>query len=438
MSLPHFRSHWLLVVLALTCFFLFVPHSPAQRRGVDNVVEGPASFYVDSASFFDPESSTQRLEVYYKVANDHLQFIKESSGYRASFQALCVVSDHKGRQVTGDVVSNTQWVGTYDETNSRQDFTQGQFSFSLVPGEYKLRVWIEGQHFGEIVSMEMQATVPSFDDSSLMLSDLLFIDEMHTSETQEEESATNGLVVVPSVRGTYSDQSPKLSFYFEIYDIVSDELTGPFYEVVFEVVDMYGQVALADTSSLLRRTPLSFGRKTLLVTSLEEEGKYLLRLRVRDPETGRTAQRERSFVLHWTSLGKVDTDYEEAIEQLRYIAKEEEYKKLKAAEKQERREAWLKFWADRDPTPGTPENETKDEYYRRIEYANDHFSVAGPGWKSDRGRVYIVYGRPDEIERHPMNIDLRPYEIWYYYSSNHYFYFVDENGFGDYRLVKWQ
>jgi GWxTD domain-containing protein len=134
----------------------------------------------------------------------------------------------------------------------------------------------------------------------------------------------------------------------------------------------------------------------------------------------------------------VDINYEEAIEQLRYIAKEDEYKKLKAAEKEERKEAWLEFWAQRDPTPGTPENEMKDEYYRRVEYANVHFSVAGPGWKSDRGRIYIIYGHPDEIERHPMDIGLKPYEIWYYYSSNHIFYFVDENGFGDYRLARWQ
>jgi len=80
----------------------------------------------------------------------------------------------------------------------------------------------------------------------------------------------------------------------------------------------------------------------------------------------------------------------------------------------------------------------KEEYYRRIEYANAHFSVVSPGWKSDRGRIYILYGRPDEIERHPMEIGLKPYEIWHYYSSSHTFYFVDENGYGDYRLVSWR
>jgi GWxTD domain-containing protein len=433
-----FRNYWLPVFLVLVCVFLFVPHLLAQRRGVENLAEGPVSFYIDSANFFDPESGASRLEVYYKVAYDHLQFIKETNGYRASFKALCVVYDQKGRQVTGDVLSNTQWVKTYDETNSRQDFSQGRFPFSLTPGEYKLRVWIEGQHFGEIVSLETRATVPSFEDSTLMISDLLFVDEVISAEAGKEGPGKKELIVVPSIRGSYSDQAPQLSFYFEIYDLISDELTGAFYQVMLEVVDMNGEVALVDTSSLLRRAPLSVGRRTLVVTSLEEEGKYFLRLRVGDPKTGRSAQGGKPFTLRWSNLGRVDSNYEEAIEQLRYIAKEEEYKKLKAADKKERKEVWLKFWADRDPTPGTPENEMKDEYYRRIEYANDHFSVVGPGWKSDRGRIYIVYGRPDEIERHPMDIGLKPYEIWYYYSSNHIFYFVDENGFGDYRLVRWQ
>ena len=59
------------------------------------------------------------------------------------------------------------------------------------------------------------------------------------------------------------------------------------------------------------------------------------------------------------------------------------------------------FWQRRDPTPGTVENEFKEEHYRRIAYANDHFAGGIPGWKTDRGRIYITYGPPDEKESHP-------------------------------------
>ena len=59
------------------------------------------------------------------------------------------------------------------------------------------------------------------------------------------------------------------------------------------------------------------------------------------------------------------------------------------------------FWLRRDPTPDTAENEYKEEHYRRIAYANEHFAAGMPGWRTDRGRIYIMYGKADEIESHP-------------------------------------
>ncbi|KPL18042.1 MAG: hypothetical protein AMJ92_09830 [candidate division Zixibacteria bacterium SM23_81] len=433
---PH-RNYWFALVLALICSFFFVPHLSAQRRGVGNLREGPVSFSIDTANFFDPESGTPRLEILYKVANDHLQFLKVQNGYQASFQVLCVIYDRKGRQVTGDVISDTQWARTYDQTNSRRNFAHGHFVFTLPAGEYKLRVWVEGKNSRPIVSSEREASVPSFDVSSLMLSDLLLVDEIRPAEAEMDTLVKKDLLIVPSVNRKYSDLQPLLWFYFEIYDLSAEKPMGSSYEAVFEVADLSGEVVLADSSTLPRQGDLSFMHDSLTITSLEE-GEHLLRLRVRDPETGRTAQKETPFTVRWSALGQVEKNYGEAIEQLRYIATEEEYRKLKRAEGEERKEVWLKFWNDRDPTPGTPQNEMKEEYYRRIEYANAHFSVVSPGWKSDRGRIYILYGRPDEIERHPMEIGLKPYEIWHYYSSSHTFYFVDENGYGDYRLVSWR
>ena len=67
----------------------------------------------------------------------------------------------------------------------------------------------------------------------------------------------------------------------------------------------------------------------------------------------------------------------------------------------EEREQFIEqFWLRRDPTPDTEENEFKEEHYRRIAYANEHFASGIPGWKTDRGRIYITFGPPDEIEAH--------------------------------------
>ena len=78
----------------------------------------------------------------------------------------------------------------------------------------------------------------------------------------------------------------------------------------------------------------------------------------------------------------------------------------------EEREQFIEqFWLRRDPTPDTEENEFKEEHYRRIAYANEHYASGIPGWKTDRGRIYIIYGPPDEIESHPSGGTYeRPYE----------------------------
>jgi GWxTD domain-containing protein len=100
------------------------------------------------------------------------------------------------------------------------------------------------------------------------------------------------------------------------------------------------------------------------------------------------------------------------------------------------------FWLRRDPTPGTPQNEMRDEHYRRIAYTNDHFTtLAGKaGWKTDRGRIYIEFGPPDELERHPIGDRAFPYEKWRYryiqnIGNDVNMEFQDRNNDGDFRMT---
>ncbi|MFC1548292.1 GWxTD domain-containing protein, partial [Candidatus Neomarinimicrobiota bacterium] len=80
-------------------------------------------------------------------------------------------------------------------------------------------------------------------------------------------------------------------------------------------------------------------------------------------------------------------------------------------------------------------NEVMDEYYRRVAYSDTHFKSYQAGWETDLGMVYIIYGPPDDIERYPFELDSKPYQIWYYYEQHWRFVFVDQNMFGDYRLI---
>jgi GWxTD domain-containing protein len=118
-----------------------------------------------------------------------------------------------------------------------------------------------------------------------------------------------------------------------------------------------------------------------------------------------------------------------------YIASGGEVDEIKEAKTQEEKlKNFLEFWKTKDPTPQTEDNPVFDEYYRRVEYANQNFSHYIEGWRTDRGMVFIILGSPNNVDRHPFEYDSKPYEVWEYYQLNKYFVFVDETGFGDYRL----
>src|SRR5215472_13441280 len=89
-------------------------------------------------------------------------------------------------------------------------------------------------------------------------------------------------------------------------------------------------------------------------------------------------------------------------EDVAYIITDEERAAFRQLSNDEERDNFIEaFWQRRDPTPDTEENEYKEEHYQRIAYANEHFAAGVPGWKTDRGRIYIVFGKPDEIDSHP-------------------------------------
>jgi len=85
-----------------------------------------------------------------------------------------------------------------------------------------------------------------------------------------------------------------------------------------------------------------------------------------------------------------------------WIITDQERAAFKQLSNDEERDNFIEaFWQRRDPTPDTEENEYKEEHYRRIAYSNEHFAAGIPGWKTDRGRIYIMYGPADEVDSHP-------------------------------------
>jgi len=113
-----------------------------------------------------------------------------------------------------------------------------------------------------------------------------------------------------------------------------------------------------------------------------------------------------------------------------------DYRKLSSADA--KRAFLYEFWERRNPTPENLVDEYRREYLRRVKNANQQFSAGiRKGWQTDRGRVLIIYGEPDNIDRSYYQIDQKSYEIWTYdtIQSGVYFVFIDETGFNDYMLV---
>ena len=124
-----------------------------------------------------------------------------------------------------------------------------------------------------------------------------------------------------------------------------------------------------------------------------------------------------------------------ALDQMNYILNTEERRELKELKNSDKEKFFKKVWAKRDPDVTTKENELMVEYYKRVAFAEENFSRGtSNGWRSDMGMIYILFGRPDDISRSMNPQQSYNYETWYYYQINEEFRFVDDFGFGDYRL----
>lgn len=142
-------------------------------------------------------------------------------------------------------------------------------------------------------------------------------------------------------------------------------------------------------------------------------------------------------------------------EDVAYIITDEEKKVFKSLKTDDEREQFIEqFWLRRDPDPDTDVNEYREEYYQRIAYANENFASGIPGWKTDRGRIYIMFGKPDEKETHPSGGSYNrpvwegggttstfPFETWWYryiegVGSDIEIEFVDPTGSGEYRIAR--
>ncbi len=390
-------------------------------------------FFLDYAYFKGSGKDDWRLEVYYRIFNHKLTFVKDEERFRASYE-IEIALFSKNKQFTASSHEEEYIVETYQETQSTENFLINQLNLYLPEGDYKLRVKLIDHNSNQVSQLEKQIYLPSRETHKIIFSGL----ELARSVKEDVDSSKfskRGKEVIPSVSAFFGDPQNFLWVYLELYNL---KLSGTLdYLLLYELEAVNKSIVFKDTSEttlMPSADEVFYEFKKIQIENIPG-GSYTLRVRLTDKRGREIAKVHKDLNIVWSLLYQVKTEYLKAVDLLRYVANSKELEELKEAKEGERVTKWLEFWKSKDPTPDTPENELRDEYYKRVRYANQHFRIYDKeGYKTDMGMVYIKFGPPDEIDRHPFELSSRAYQIWYYYRLNRRFLFVDVTGYGEYEL----
>ncbi|MCB0722378.1 MAG: GWxTD domain-containing protein [Ignavibacteriae bacterium] len=410
------------VILVLAIFATNRAFAQLENKELTNYGKDKEFFYLDPLIFYNQENSSARLDVYVEVPMSNVQFIKKSSEKRfeANLEYDIIITDQDNQIVSQE--TNTSKI-----SKSNKEFKNASGSsefiiknFYLQPGDYDLQVEVVDKNSGTSHTKTTPITVGNFSEGDLHFSDIMMV-------SNYSYNAENKKTITPLVTRNVGDLN-KFYLFFEVYNNLDIPLQKSFRYEVYDKDN--NEIMKGDINYVL--SPGVNQKIEELKTDNMLSGDY--KLIVKDNNDNTVAKKDFNF--KWSGLPISVKDLDLAISQTIYIATSDEYDKLKKAKtKEDKEKKFIQFWKSKDPSPGTARNELMQEYYKRIEIANERYSNYFEGWKSDMGMVYIIYGDPSNIERHPFEGDSKPYEIWDYYDINRRFVFVDNTGFGDYRLT---
>ena len=360
------------------------------------------------------------MEVYFSVTNRALQFVKsKQGGYEASADLSVILLEGGSSQIAGDTQRLRLRAAKYEETTSTDSVRTGIMSFPAHEGDFSLVVALADRDTNMRSGLEVRYSIPEIEDLP-SLSDIRF-----------EEPGTRGRSrVYPNVRRSFKGDLETIPFYVEVYAKDED----------LPMTVEYKAMKAEDVAVFSDRVTVSGRDKTGLELGIPADsisnGYFQLVVGIPGPDGKYRVERAKVFEVRSQSFywGK---DVESAVDLLAYIASGGFIEAFRKADPETRKTLWDEFWREKDPTPETTENEFYEEHVRRFEFANGRFRMTHtPGWKTDRGRIYIIYGQPDQVESYPYDMNGEPTEVWHYNELGRRFVFVDRTGFGDYRLTE--
>ncbi|MHB2149114.1 GWxTD domain-containing protein [Calditrichota bacterium LG25] len=377
---------------------------------------------------FDADLKHHRLLIMTSHLYDDLTFIKsDTSGFDTQFEMLFAIYDKNENVVMMRTINRKINVPSFDLTNSREEAVVIKEEFKLPRGEYSLLAKATDLITNKSAKRKIKFTFKEFSDKPVALGSLLFL--------QSVSQDSSGQVV--DYEPTFSNNfTVKAGIFYVYFDVFVKQIGQPVsLRYIFKGEKRRSKKKIVEIDSIITVVPQShiFSQLFALKRERLKRNKYLLT--VEAIVGNKKAQVSQSFSFFWSTVPSTEEDIDLALHQMSYILNADTLKKYLNASLEEKKAFFERYWKERDPDPTTAKNELKDEYFKRVNYANTYFStMTQDGWETDRGRILIKFGFPDDIERHPFEIDSPPYEVWQYYTLRKTFLFVDYTGFGDYRL----
>lgn len=409
----------------------------------------PQSLELVAARFYRPASGQTVVDAFCQVPFallDPLPRTASAGGVAAIYRFAVTVKDTSGLELLSQ--SWTQTVAARLLGSARGSAVE-HFSFAARPGRYTIDVAVTDSATGRVTRERGEVTAFAVAPPA---SDPLLATAMREAGPAEQPAAgeirKGGLLIQASGRPVLTPQQARLGYYLELYPLRAETLT-----VSLRVRSAQGAQVVATPQE---RIPIAAGggvTRGMVDLAGLPPGDYRLDIVAagsKDTVVGSAPFRMAGFeteaaiadaapardVFAEMTEARLDTLYLPLV----YLMTSDEQGAYSGLTLEGKRR-WLRlFWEKRDPTPGTPANEAQEDFYRRIAEANRRFREGGaariPGWRTDRGRIFIKYGPPDEELNRPQAGSTRPFIVWKYTQVRALKYvFLDQTLFGNYALI---
>jgi GWxTD domain-containing protein len=371
---------------------------------------------------FDDAGENRIVRLYFQIINDDLTFIKKDDVFEAEVQFDIYINNQQKEFVVNRSISKVIKTTHFDETNSRKVSNSYTTDISLPPNVYDAVITALDKNSNKQVNRKIHFELEDISSKEFLLSDLLFFKDY------QKDSLGNISNFEPNLTNNFSGEDKY--FYFYLSSII--EKPQDTLNIKYTIRNTSGAVTQMNEYSIIKNE-----RKTdhYIRINRQQFDQSRYELEVTGSYRGNSITMKKTFSFFWTESPQSPQDLDKALEQMRYLLEADSVGWALKQPYEIKKAYFDRFWNGMDPNKETQKNELMDEYYLRVNFANQNYSTLSiDGWLTDRGRIFIKFGQPDDIERHPFEIDSVPYEIWRYYSVRKIFVFVDRTGFGDYYL----